>query len=327
MNIIFLAYRSLQLTGIGNRSSGVLLLVMMASLLNAQQSPLVTQYMFNNMAINPAYAGASEGICATGLVRQQWIGFKDPEGNKVAPETMFLTVDAPIKVLHGAVGGSIMQDKLGFFRTIDLKLGYAYRFDLGPGDMSAGLQVDLNNTKIDFSKFKPLHEDDPLLADKAENSDLVFDLSLGLFYKVPDKFYVGLSADNLLQSKAKKLYYTLKRNYYITGGYNWIIPGHPVFELQPSVILRTDLAAFQFDISGLVIYNKKIWGGLSYRYQDAVSVLAGINFKGIRVGLAYDISTSALTKYNSGSIEIMASYCFKLAADKFRKSYKNTRFL
>jgi hypothetical protein len=88
-----------------------------------------------------------------------------------------------------------------------------------------------------------------------------------------------------------------------------------------------DGAVFQFNLSGLVEYNKKIWGGLEYRFQDAVAILAGVNFKSFRLGISYDISTSAFTKYNSGSLEVMLNYCFKLKTEKFRKSYKNTRFL
>jgi hypothetical protein len=88
-----------------------------------------------------------------------------------------------------------------------------------------------------------------------------------------------------------------------------------------------DGAVFQLNASALLQYNNKFYGGLGYRLQDAVSVLAGIVFKGIRVGVAYDISTSAMTKYNSGGLEIMVNYCFKIDTDKFRKSYRNTRFL
>ena len=110
------------------------------------------------MVFNPAFAGSSGGICATGLVRQQWIGFKDPDGSKTAPVLYSLTVDSPVKFLHGGVGGSIYQDQLGFFKDIALKLGYAYRMDLGPGDFSIGLELGLQNSSYDFSKFKPTDE-------------------------------------------------------------------------------------------------------------------------------------------------------------------------
>ncbi len=293
----------------------------------SQQNTLITQYMFNNMAFNPAYAGSSGGICVKGLVREQWIGFKDEDGNTIAPETFLLTVDAPIRILHGGIGGSISQDKLGFFSNIAVKLGYAYIMGLGQGDLSIGLQLDFQNTKLDFSKFKPVDSDDELINGKSSETDMMFDLSAGLFYKIQDKFWVGLSGDQLLQSKGHNTNYQLKRHFYLASGYQWVIPNHPLFELQPSLLLKYDGAVFQFDLSGLVWYNNKFYGGLSYRYQDAVSILAGLSIKSFRVGLAYDINTSKLSKYNNGSIEVMLGYCFKIDTDKFRKSYRNTRFL
>lgn len=293
----------------------------------AQQNPMITQYMFTNMFFNPGFAGNSGGIAATGLFREQWIGFKDVDGNKVAPQSFLLTVDSPIKILHGGVGGSVFQDKIGFFRVIGVKVGYAFKLELGPGDFSIGIQLGFQNPKLDFAKFKPVDTDDQLLQGKGNESDMLFDLAAGLFYKIPDKFYVGLSSDQLLQSKGNNTNYQLRRHYYLTAGYQWQIPNHPAFELQPSFLFLFDGAAFQLNISALLQYNNKFYGGLAYRIQDAVSILAGVNFKGFRIGAAYDISTSSLTKVNSGSVEVMLSYCFKIDTDKFRKSYHNTRFL
>jgi len=153
-----------------------------------------------------------------------------------------------------------------------------------------------------------------------------FDLSAGVYYRIPDKYYIGLSAGNLLQSKSKKISYQSRRTFYLTGGYQWIIPNHPAFELLPSILLMYDGGTFQLNASALLMYNNKFYGGIGYRLQDAVSVLAGFNIKSLHVGVAYDINTSAL-KYNSGGLEVMVSYCFKIDTDKFRKSYRNTRFL
>ncbi|MEI7499306.1 MAG: type IX secretion system membrane protein PorP/SprF [Bacteroidota bacterium] len=299
----------------------------------AQQPTLITNYMFTNMAINPAFAGNSGGICATGLVRQQWIGFKDPDGSQTAPQVFLLTVDSPIKFLHGGIGGVLYQDKLGFFKNIGLKIGYAYKMEAGSGDLSFGLQLGLQNGSFDFSKFDIGQgagnlTEDPVLRDISGNtSAMSFDMGAGILYKVPEKYYIGLSADNLLQSSADKIAYKLRRTYYLGGGYEWILPNYPAFELQPSVLFMYDGAAFQFNLSALVLYDKKFYGGLGYRLQDAVSVLAGVSIKSFRVGVAYDISTSAMSKYNNGGLEVMVSYCFKIDTDKFRKSYRNTRFL
>lgn len=302
------------------------LFLLSAQLLQAQTKYLFTHYMFTNMAINPAYAGSGGGICATGLVRSQWMGLSDGE-NKIAPQTLLLTVDAPIRVLHGAVGGAVMQDKYGFFKNIGVKVGYAYRADMGAGTFSAGLNVGFQNASYDFSKFDPSEEGDPLLQASGKTSDMIFDLDAGLFYQVPEKFYVGLSAGNLLQSKGKQVYYQTRRTYYLTGGYQWVLPGSPIFEIDPSALVIYDGATFQFNVSALLVYKKKFYGGIGYRLQDAISILAGVSIKSLKVGVSYDIGTSAISKYNSGGLEVMVSYCFKIERDKLRKSYRNTRFL
>jgi hypothetical protein len=119
----------------------------------------------------------------------------------------------------------------------------------------------------------------------------------------------------------------MRRTFYLAGGYEWIVPNRPAFEVLPSALIMFDGAVFQFNASALVLYNKKFYGGLGYRFQDAVSVLAGVYVKGIHIGVAYDINTSALSKYNNGNLEIILNYCFKIDTDKYRKSYRNTRFL
>ena len=293
-----------------------------------QQSSLITHYMFTNMATNPAYAGGSGGINITGLVRQQWMGWKDDTIiTNSKPQTFLLTADSPIKMLHGGVGLSISQDQIGAFKNIIVKLGYAYRMEMWSGDLSFGLQGTLSNISYDGSKYNPVVDEDPVLQPKEKKSDMSIDMSLGVFYSVPDKYYVGLSAENILQTKGKKTGYQLRRTYYLNGGYQYILPNHPAFELLPSAQFMFDGAAFQLNASALLMYSNKFYGGLGYRLQDAVSILAGVIVKGVQIGVAYDISTSAMHSYNSGGLEILVNYCFKIDTDKFRKSYRNTRFL
>jgi len=283
--------------------------------------------MFTNLANNPALSGSNEGINVTALIRQQSIGFKDDNGTTISPTTMYILLDSPLKFLHGGLGLSVMTDKIVQFSTTDVRLDYAYRFELGQGEFSAGAQLDVNNTKIDISSFEPNDKNDVAILGTSGKDDMVLDFGLGLFYKVPDKYYIGFSLPDILQTKETKIYYQLKRTFFLTGGYDWPVPNHPLFEFQPSILIRTDFGSYQMDLTGLVLYNKKVYGGLAYRYQDAISILVGFNIKSFRIGIAYDISTSAISRYNSGGLEVMANYCFKISTDKFRKSYKNTRFL
>lgn len=293
----------------------------------AQQSSLITHYMFTDMALNPGVAGIHGGINVTGLVRQQLMGWKDPDGTKSGPQTFLLTFDMPIRVLRGGIGGSISQDKIGFQKNIMVELGYAYHTEWGSGDLSFGLQGNLFNLSFD-GKFKPLDMDDPVTsALNGEQSSMSLDAAVGIFYRVPEKYFLGFSAKNLLQTRAKDLGYQMRRTFYLSGGYEWMVPNHPAFEVQPSALLMFDGAVLQVNASALVLYNKKIYGGLGYRFQDAVSVLAGMYIKGLHIGVAYDINTSTLSKYNNGALEVMVNYCFKIDTDKYRKSYRNTRFL
>jgi len=312
----------------------IAILLLLTSYSFAQQEPQFSQYMFNIVAFNPGALGSQNAICAIGQYRQQWVGFKDMDGNKIAPETYNISVNAPVKVLHGGVGTTITSDKLGFAASIDVKLGYAYQIDMSMGKLGLGLMLSLTDQRMDFSKLKPV-DDDPLLSQLGDESAMLFDLSFGAFYQVPNSFYVGLSATRLLESTSQALSesesavlkFYQKRHYYLTAGYQYTIPGNAAFEIDPSVLIKSDLASTQIDISAIVKYNDKFWGGVSYRLQDAVVVIVGMEYKNFYIGYSYDVTTSRIGNSSSGSHEVLAGYCFKLEVEKLRESYKNTRFL
>lgn len=316
-----------------NIKKNILLIVILFIYFGAfsQQEPQFTQNMFNNMSINPGYAGTNDAISVTALLRQQWVGFKDSEGNKISPETYLFSIDAPINILHGGLGATITQDKLGFEKNIGVKLGYAYRCSLGYGDLGIGLQVGFLNKSIDFSKFIKIDNDDPVLSGQSEESTMVTDFSFGLFYNIPGEYYFGISTSQFRQAKAdigESSEFYLKRHYYITAGYHYILPNNPSFEVSPSFLIKSDGNTLQYDISSLLTYNNKFWGGISYRVTDAIGILLGLNFKDISVGYSYDITTSKLGSVGSlGSHEIMLRYNFKIEVDKTPKTYKNTRYL
>ena len=299
----------------------------------AQQEAQVSHNMFNNMAINPGYAGMREAICATAILRQQWVGFTDPDGNKGAPQTNLISLDAAIRPLRGGLGLTIMQDKLGFQSNIGFKFGYCYHLPIGPGMLGIGAQVGFQNETIDFSKFKPIDVTDPLLVSHAKETTMVTDISFGGFYQIPQKLYFGLSSSQLLQSTGtlatSKATVDLKRHYYIVAGYHYPLPMNPTFELTPSVLIKSDAASTQIDINALLKYNNQFWAGVSYRQTDAIVAMVGVTFKEINIGYAYDITTSAIgaNKRSSGSHEVMLGYCFKIKIEKIPQSYRNVRFL
>jgi type IX secretion system PorP/SprF family membrane protein len=312
----------------------IFLLITLSSF--GQQDPQFSQYMFDPLFFNPGYIGMGEGICATGLYRQQWVGFKDVDGNKVAPETYTIAIHAPLSVLHGGLGATITNDKLGFENNITLKLGYAYHWTTANGILSIGAMADFVDKSMDFSKLKPI-DNDPLFGQLGNERQMIVDVALGAYYQVPGQYYLGLSSSQILQSASKTLSESpsgilklqLKRHYFFTAGYQYTFASNPAFELEPSILLKTELASFQIEASALLNYNNRFWGGLSYRYQDAVVIILGMQYKNFRIGYSYDITTSTLGggSRSSGSHELMACYCFKLEVEKLRQSYKNTRFL
>ena len=126
----------------------------------------------------------NNAICATGLARQQWVGFKDAEGNRVTPETYLISVDGTVRALRGGIGGSVMQDKIGFYTINDIQLGYSYHRQIREAKLGIGLQLNFINSILDAGKFLPVDETDPLLQNlQGEASNMMFDLNLGMFYQ------------------------------------------------------------------------------------------------------------------------------------------------
>lgn len=329
-----------------------ILLVGLSGVCVAQQEAQFTQYMFNRLAYNPGYAGSSGSICAMLLYRNQWLGLKldaPVAGGEYragsTPQDYLFTFDMPVKFLHGGIGLTVYAETIGYNRAISASLDYAFRMYWGPGNLAAGIEANLFNSTLDYSQLvgtddftgnylEPVQSaGDPMLSATDKQSDFLFDVSTGLYYQVPGTFYVGLSAKNLLASKSETLNYQNSRVFYLHGGYEYTIPANPSFKLKPSLLVKTaNFSVFQADASLLLDYQNTFWGGVSYRVFDAVSLLAGVQWKKLRVGLAYDVTTTRLGTYKSGrsagSVEIYLKYCFKVVIPQKKPSiYRNTRYL
>lgn len=295
----------------------ILVFPFLALFANAQQDPQFSQYIFNNLSINPGYAGSNNAICATGLNRTQWIGF---EG---APASTNLSVEAPVSMLQGGLGLNVLTEKIGNNQILGLNLAYAYRKSLANGELGIGFALGVFQSGIEDG-YKTEEEGDvaiPVSGDKAS----AFDLGFGLHYK-SEKLYVGLSTKHLnegtLLSETDIL--QLKRHYYLTSGYLYKI--NEKFDLMPSLFVKTDGVTSSLDVTSVLEYNKKLWGGVSYRPSFGAIVLLGMHLnKDLKFGVSYDIPTSNIS--GSGSLEFMLGYCFEIDYNKVAKGYKNPRFL
>lgn len=306
-----------------------LLIVVLTGKLSGQQDPLSSQYMFNFHSFNPGYAGISGMICATALSRQQWVGFKG------APSTTLFSINAPVRVFRSesGIGLLVSNDKTGFDSDIRLSGSYSWHLDLGNGRLGLGLSLGVLNKSLNPSWQIPSGDahtpasGDPLIPENKE-SHITLDAGLGAFYST-EKYYAGLSVQHINQPKFKftKGQPYLSRHYYAVAGYNIHI-GNPAYEFLPSLIAMSDGRIVQFSVNSLVRYNKKVWGGVSYRAGDALIGIAGIElYNGIRIGYSYDFILSDIRKSSSGSHEFMVNYCFDFKLGKSPMKYKSVRFL
>jgi type IX secretion system PorP/SprF family membrane protein len=306
-----------------------LFLVILIQPVLPQQDPLSSHYMFNTLTYNPGIAGVSGMICATAINRQQWVGFNG------APSTTVFNISAPVapfKIKSG-VGLLVESDNVGFDKDINLSASYSYLMDVGSGKLGIGINMGMLNKTLTPTWEIPSGDahtpasGDPLIPENKE-SYVAFDAGLGLYYKA-DKYYAGLSVTHINQPQIKFSKGTpyISRHYYFTTGYTLQL-SNPSLELLPSLFAFSDGKVTQFTITSLIRYNKKAWGGVSYRAGDALIGMIGFElFNGIRLGYAYDFTLSDISKSSNGSHEFMVNYCFDLSLGKSPMKYKSIRFL
>lgn len=312
--------------------------------LKAQQDPQWTQNMFNRVGVNPGAAGAGglNTFCGTVLFRQQNMGFA---GN---PQTMLFTGDGGFYMARQQWGAglTVWQDQLGFEKTLALKGALSWQKGLMGGKLGIGIDGGMMSKSIngDWVATDDYHQDQSIPDNGT--SDMAGDLGFGIYFQRED-LYVGISGAHLIGGDFKAggsatssvpgaidwvQEYTIAQHLYVMAGYNYQL--NPELVLQPSVFIKTDPAAPQFDINCNVEYNKMFWGGLSYRLQDATAVLLGMDFSavqpslaGLKLGMAYDITLSQLRNHSSGSVEVMLKYCKKIVKEPKVQRYKSVRFL
>ncbi len=312
---------------------GILIIVFIAIslIVKAQQDPQFSQNMFNHMTINPAFAGENGHWMVSGIYRNQWLSM---EG---APETYAFNVDGPLKVkgVNGGIGLNMMSDKLGMQSNLYLMLNYSYKQNLNFGVLSVGMKIGVVNAKIEGEYYIPggdgftPPEDDPALnAAEANISKMMFDMGLGAFLTGRD-YYAGIAVSHLTKPEMTvgltgRFFFT--PHLYLTGGYTFPLAAR--WDIQPSAYIKTDFRSSQYSVNANAVFNKRYWGGVSYRYEEAIVFMGGLELKnGIQVGYSYDWNVSSIGKYTGGSHEVTLSYSFGMEWRKRQKIYRSVRFL
>ncbi|MFN3875497.1 MAG: type IX secretion system membrane protein PorP/SprF [Flavobacteriales bacterium] len=291
----------------------------------AQQDPMFTQYMFDRLSINPGVAGTTGELCGTLLLRQQWTGFDG------APRTALFNAHGKIQRISSGVGLSVFLDELGQQKSTYARLHYSFHRRLGTGTLGIGLSAGMMSHTLGnrWLATDGVTNDNAIPANG--NSDMGWDLAGGLYYVSPT-LWAGISSTHLTEVELRNVSIKQRRHWWVQAGYNWKLRNDPKYVLQPSALLKTDGTSTQLDLNATFLYNNMVWLGVSYRTSDAVAPMIGYQFKPtpksmLRLGYSYDVTTSQLRNYSSGSHEVMANFCVLLVKPPDIQRHSSVRFL
>ncbi len=286
----------------------VVIAILLSNSLVAQQDAQYTQYMYNTIVVNPAYAGSRGVLNVTGLHRSQWVGLDG------APRTQTLSIHSPISERAG-LGGSIVHDEIGPSQETYVNLDFSYAIPTGEkGKLAFGIKGGLRVFDVNFDKLQRFDLTDNTFLNNIENQ-LSPTVGIGLFYYT-DRFYLGLSAPNLLETRHLDDIANVsqlaeeKINYYLTLGRTFDLSESVKF--KPAVMSKVVFGApLQLDVSANFLLWEKLTAGVAWRWSAAVSALLGFQISDTTmIGLAYDKETTELgdRTINDGSYEIFMRF-------------------
>ena len=304
-----------------------LLLAGMMVYVNGQQTPVYSQYMINKFLINPAVAGGN-GISTINMVaRQQFVGFNNPPrtfalsgqtrllNNSYILRALKLRKDAnqASRIANIGLGANIYSDRNGIVTKTGIQLTYAYHINFNNEfQLSMGLSGSAFQYKLDDSNVY-LHDPVDGLLDGKRKQFWVPDATAGL-YVTNSKLFAGATLTDLFGSGIKlgkdifKDNFSTARNFNVMGGYKFDLVDN--FSLEPSFLLRANKFDFQTDINTKLLYLDEYWLGVSYRTDNTIIAMVGMNIDMFYFGYAYDASMGTIRNYNSGSHEIMLGLRF-----------------
>lgn len=273
---------------------------------DAQQDEQYTQYMYNIMSYNPAYAGARDVVSILGIHRNQWVGV---EG---APITNSLSIHSPVGTRVG-LGVNLFNDRIGPMDNSNLSANFSYTIDFNDDryKLAFGLSGSIDLLNVDFTKLNIHDPSEDKLQYNIENR-LSPNFGVGLFL-YSDSFYAGISVPEFLETKHYDKYIsTISRenmHFYLTSGYVFELNRHDI-KLKPAILLKAAGGApLQTDVSFNVLFNEQFTVGTSYRFGSSISALVGMQVsEKIFVGYSYDADTTKLMNYSSGSHEIFLRF-------------------
>lgn len=278
----------------------------------SQQDITVSQYMFNQLFLNPAYAGTHAYWESSALYRTQWVGW---EGS---PTSQLIAVDGPILPSLLGIGTTIVHDQIGISNTLAANIALSYQLKLdraGEHRLSFGLKTGYTMQRAHIEDLIYIDPNDPLYTIGITTQNTI-NFGAGLYY-YSEKMYFGLAAPLLVakdlsdvptEEPNRRSY--LKNQYYLNGG--MVFPLSKSIDFKPSFLLKyTHAAPLQADITINFLFNKIFWAGVTYRSENMLVFILEVNAtRWMRFGYAYDLNLGEISNYSSGSHEIMLSIDF-----------------
>lgn len=271
----------------------------------AQQDAQVTQYMYNTINVNPAYAGTRGVASVFGLYRAQWVGL---EG---APTSIATSVNTPLRNNKMGLGVSFMNDRIGIVNESTLSIDYSYIMKLNSKyKLALGIKSSANLLDVDYSRLN-IHDNSDVHFQQNINNRIRPNFGTGA-YLFSDNFYAGLSVSNLLKNDFEDAVQgnidNKRLNFY--GIFGFVFDINPYWKFKPAVLTKVVSGApLQGDVSANFMYNERFVIGAAYRMNAAASAMLGFQItEGLFAGYAYDIETTNLRKFNSGSHEVFLRY-------------------
>ena len=269
----------------------------------AQQDAQFTQYMYNTINVNPAYAGSRGALSVFALHRTQWVGLDG------APVTNTVSVNTPLNGKNLGLGVSLINDKIGPTHENTISADLSYTLQVSEANkLSFGIKATANLFDLDETRLTPSQAGDPSLRNYNSFSP---NIGAGIYWH-SDNAYVGFSVPNFIETNrydANEVRIFKERiNYYLIAGY--IFNLNNTIKFKPAVMTKMVKGApLQVDMSGNFMFNDKFVLGVAYRWSAAMSVMAGFQVSdGMYIGYGYDLETTNLENYNSGSHEVFLRY-------------------
>ncbi len=310
--------------------------ILTATIVFGQNDFFFNHYMFNPSYYNPGWVGVEKESFLAAHVRAQWVGFQTSfDGSGGAPASQLASIVIPSQGKLSGYGLAISNDQVANVNNLQARFSISYSTDFRFGKISFGLMPGIFSQTLDFSQLRPV-EPEPGLP-QGKESQVRPDLGAGIWFKSARNYFIGISALNILEpsfdygvqflTDSTDLVNAIARNYTLSLG-NQIVLSRDLV-IRPTLFLRSDLNSYTFEVSGIASYKDKMWGGLSFRRSEAITIMMGYSFledNQLRFGYSFDYVVNDREAKQPTSHEFYLRYNLPGLILGGRKAIKTPRF-